>query len=141
MGFQMKGDPLPGKDHISRYCAPKTAPDGQPTGASFMLRKAEEFLSVNWMEHFGATGQKAQIAKIREHIELSLAKFGLFAVLNVGRVIDQIQRFGEKKLAILHEPTQGDPSHCGVHGYQHEDLLVAELIAEMVIEIYPSRQT
>jgi hypothetical protein len=137
----MKGDPLPGKDHISRYCAPKTAPDGQPTGASFMLRMGEEFLSVNWMEHFGGTDQKAQIAKIREHIELSLAKFGLFAVLNVGRVIDQVQRFGEKQLTILHEPSQGDPSHCGVHGYQHEDLLVAELISEMVIEIYPSRQT
>jgi len=137
----MKSDPLPGKDHFSRYCAPKTAPDGQPTGASFMPRKGEEFLSVNWMEHFGKTCQNAQIAKIREHIELSLAKYGLFAVLNVGKVIDQIQRLGDKKLAILHEPTQGDPSHSGVYGYQHEDLLVAELIAEVVIEIYPSRQT
>lgn len=137
----MKGDPLPNTDHISRYCAPKTAPDGQPTGASFMLRQSEEFLSVNWMEHFGETEQKTQIGKIREHIELSLAKYGLFAVLNVGRVIDHIQRFSEKKLAILHEPTQGDSSHSGVHGYQHEDLLVAELIAEMVIKIYPSRQT
>ena len=144
----MKGDPLPGKDHISRYCAPKTAPDGQPTGASFMPkkgedmpRKGEEFLSVNWMEHFGEIGQKAQIAKIREHIELSLARNGLFAVLNVGKVIDHIHRVGEKKLAILHEPTQGDPSHSGVHGYQHEDLLVAELIAEIVMEIYPSKQT
>ena len=137
----MKGDPLPGKDHISRYCAPKTAPDCQPTGASFMLRKGEEFLSVNWMEHFGKIGQKAQIAKIREHIELSLAKYGLFAALNVGRVIDQIQRLGERRLAILHEPTQGDPSHSGAHGYQHEDLLVAELIVEMVIKTYPSRQT
>ena len=106
-----------------------------------MLRMGEEFLSVNWMEHFGETDQKAQIAKIREHIELSLAKYGLFAVLNVGKVIDQIQRFGEKRLTILHAPTQGDPSHSGVHGYQHEDLLVAELIAEMVIEIYPSRPT
>ena len=136
----MKGDPLPGKDHISRYCAPKTAPDGQPTGASFMLRRGEEFLSVNWMEHFGGKDQKAQIAKIREHIELSLAKFGLFAVLNVGRVINQVQKFGEKQLSILHAPTQGDPSHSGIHGYHHEDLLVAELIAETVIEIYPSRQ-
>ena len=106
-----------------------------------MLRMGEEFLSVNWMEHFGKTDQKAQIAKIREHIELSLAKYGLFAVLNVGRVIDQIQRFGEKKLAILHEPTEHDPSHSGINGYQHEDLLVAELIAEMVLDIYPSRQT
>ena len=85
--------------------------------------------------------QKARIAKIRKHIELSLARNGLFAVLNVGKVIDHIHRVGEKKLAILHEPTQGDPSHSGVHGYQHEDLLVAELIAEIVIEIYPSRQT
>ena len=35
----------------------------------------------------------------------------------------------------------GDPSHSGVYGYRHEDLLVAELIVEMVMEIYPSRQT
>ncbi len=138
----MKGDPLPDKDHISRYCAPKTAPDGKPTGASFMPKEGDdEFLSVNWMEHFGKTGQKAQIAKISEHIELSLATNGLFAVLNVGKVIDQIQRFAEKKLSILHEPTQGDPSHSGIHGYQHEDLFVAELIAEIIIEIYPSKQT
>lgn len=137
----MRGDPLPDKDHISRYCAPKTAPDGQPTGASFIPKKGEkEFLSVNWMEYFGETAQKAQIAKICEHIELSLAKSGLFAVLNIGRVIDQIQRYGGKKLAILHEPTLGDPSHSGVYGYQHEDFLVAELIAEIIIEIYPSRQ-
>ena len=137
----MKGDPLPGKDHISHYCAPKTAPDGIPTGASFIPRKDDEFLSVNWMEHFGKTDQKAQIAKIREHIELTLARNGLFAVLNVGKVIDYIHKVGEKKLSILHEPTQSDPSQSVVHGYQHEDLFVAELIAEIVIEIYPSRQT
>ena len=65
----MTGDPLPGKDHISRYCAPKTAPDGQPTGASFMLRKGEEFLSVNWMEYYGEIDQKAQISEIQEHID------------------------------------------------------------------------
>ncbi|CAB1078380.1 hypothetical protein D1AOALGA4SA_6122 [Olavius algarvensis Delta 1 endosymbiont] len=106
-----------------------------------MLRESEEFLSVNWMEHFGGTDQEAQIAKIREHIELSLAKSGLFAVLNVGRILNQVQKFTEKKLAILHEPTRSDPSHSGVYGYRHEDLLVAELIMEMVMEIYPSRQT
>ena len=93
------------------------------------------------MEHFGGTDQEAQIAQIREHIELSLAKFGLFAVLNVGRVINQIQKVAEKKLAILHDPTEGDPSHSGIYGYRHEDLLVAELIAEMVMDIFPSRQT
>ena len=136
----MKGDPLPIKDHVSRYCKPKTVPNGQPTGASFMLREGEEFLSVNWMECVGETDPKLQIDKIREIIELKLAKSGLFAVLNVGDVIDQIQISGGKTLAILHEPTSGDPSHSGIYGYQDEDLLVAELIAEMVIESYPSSQ-
>jgi len=47
----------------------------------------------------------------------------------------------KKKVAILHEPTQHDSSHSGIHGYQPEDLLVTELIAEIVMEIFPSKQT
>jgi hypothetical protein len=140
MGFTMRGNPLPDQDHISRYCAPKTAPDGKPTGASFMLRPDEEFLSVNWMEYFGDIGQDAQINKICESIELSLAASGLFAVLNVGEIIDQIQKNSEKQLAVLYEPTSGDPSHSGVYGYGYEDDLVADLIAEFVLKTYPSKK-
>ena len=136
----MKGDRLPDQDHISRYCAPKNAPDGQPTGASFMLRQDEEFLSVNWMEHFGDIGQEAQLTEIRESITLSLAASGIFAVLNVGEIINQVQRNSERELAVLHEPTPDDLSHSGVHGYGHEDDLVADLIAEVVLKTYPARQ-
>ncbi|HUU53065.1 MAG TPA: hypothetical protein VMW44_00325 [Candidatus Bathyarchaeia archaeon] len=141
MGFTMRGDPLPDQDHISRYCAPKTAPDGQPTGASFMLRQDQKFLSVNWMEYFGDIGIDAQINKIREYIELSLAASGLFAVLNVGEIIDQVQRNSERQLAVLYEPTPGDPSHSGVYGYRYEDDLVADLIAEFVLITYPAKKT
>jgi len=137
----MRGDPLPDQDHISRYCAPKTAPDGQPTGASFMLRQDQKFLSVNWMEYFGDIGIDAQINKIREYIELSLAASGLFAVLNVGEIIDQVQRNSERQLAVLYEPTPGDPSHSGVYGYRYEDDLVADLIAEFVLITYPAKKT
>ena len=136
----MNGDRLPDQDHISRYCAPKTAPDGQPTGASFMLRREEEFLSINWMEHFGDIGREAQLTEIRKHIALSLAASGRFAVLNVGETIAQDQRNSEWKLAVLHEPTPDDPSHSGVHGYGHEDDLVADLIAEVVLKTYPAKQ-
>jgi len=137
----MRGDPLPDQDHISRYCAPKTAPDGQPTGASFMLRQDQKFLSVNWMEYFGDIDIDAQINKIREYIELSLAASGLFAVLNVGEIIDQVQRNSERQLAVLYEPTPGDPSHSGVYGYRYEDDLVADLIAEFVLITYPAKKT
>ena len=135
----MKGEPLPDQDHISRYCAPKTAPDGKPTGASFMLRPIDPFLSVNWMEYFGDIGQDAQINKIRESIELSLAASGSFAVLNVGAILDQVQRNSEIQLDVLYEPTPGDPSHSGIHGYRHEDDLIADLIAEIVLKTYPTK--
>jgi hypothetical protein len=135
----MKGDSLPKNDHIARYCKPKTAPDGQPTGTSFMLRKDEEFRSVNWMEHFGNSGGEDQITNIREHIEMSLAASGIFAVLNVGEILDQVKANSDKQLSILHEPTPRDPSHSGVHGYQYEDDLVADLIAELVIKTYRAR--
>ena len=95
MGITMRGDQLPYQDHISRYCAPKTLADGQPTGTSFMLRQDEEYLSVNWLEYFGHIGMSAQINQIREHIELSLASSGLFAVLNIGETIDYIQSNSE----------------------------------------------
>ena len=136
----MRGQPLPKQNHISRYCPPKTAQDGQPTGASFMLRPSHKSLSVNWMEFFGAIGMDAQINKIRECIELSLAATGLFAVLNVGEIIDQVQSNSETRPAILCDPTPGDPSHSGIYGYRYEDDLVADLIAEIVLKTYPAKE-
>jgi hypothetical protein len=141
MGVTMRGDQLPDQDHISRYCAPKTLADGHPTGASFMLRQDEEYLSVNWLEYFGDIGMDAQINNIREYIELSLAASGLFSVLNIGEIIDYVQSNGEKHLAILYEPTSGDPSHSGIYDYRHEDDLIADLMSEIVIETHPSKKT
>lgn len=129
---------LPDEDHISRYCAPKTMIDGQPTRTSFMLKEKDKFLSVNWMEYFGDISRKAQLTKIREHIALSLAASGLFAILNVGEIISQVERNSEKELAVLHKPTPDDPSHSGVSGYGYEDDLVADLIAEVVLKTYPA---
>lgn len=137
----MRGKPLPNQNHVSRYCAPKTAPDGQPTGASFMLRRRyDKYLSVNWMEFFGDIDMDAQINKIREYIELSLAATGLFAVLNVGEIKNQVQSNSETRPAVLYEPTPSDPSHSGVYGYRYEDDLVADLIAEIVLKTYPAKE-
>jgi hypothetical protein len=71
----------------------------------FMLREGEEFLSVNWMEHFGNIGDEGQLANIREHIELSLAASGIFAVLIVGEVLDQVKTNSGKQLAICLVPS------------------------------------
>ncbi len=138
----MKGDRLPEQDHISRYCAPTTAPDGQPTAASFMLRPADPGLSVNWLEYFDLSDQPAQIAQVRQTIGLTLRANGKFAVLNVGEVIDHVEKNDPngRVLDVLHEPQEEDESHAGIYGYGIEDFLVANLIAEVVIEIYPARE-
>ena len=137
----MKGKSLPDPDHIARYCKPKTLrEDGRPSRTSFMLKPGEPYLSVNWLEYFGDIERNEQLDCIRRHISLSLASTAKFAVLNVGETRNQVQtNSGASHVSILHEPTPKDPSHSGIHGYRHEDDLIADLIAEVVLEIYPAR--
>ncbi|MBW1982515.1 MAG: hypothetical protein JRJ12_14985 [Deltaproteobacteria bacterium] len=137
----MNGRPLPDQDHVARYCKPKTlGEDGRPSRTSFMLKAAENYLSVNWLEYFGSIKREDQLNKIRQHIQLSLASTGKFAVLNVGATLKHIHTSSRMThVTILHEPTSSDPSHSGIHGYGHEDDLIADLIAEVVLETYPAK--
>lgn len=138
----MSGDPLPDEDHISRYCKFKSLVNDQPSGASFMLRPDDEFLSVNWLEYFGLTDCREQMSQVRQNIRLNLAPMAKFAVLNVGNVINYVRENGpdNRVLSVLHEPEEDDPSHSGIHGYGFEDDWVADLIAEVVQEIHPARE-
>ena len=105
-----------------------------------MIRPDEDFLSVNWLEYFGDIGREAQLAEIRRHIRLSLAVTGTFAILNVGKTVEYVRTNSDiQTFAVLYEPTPEDPSHSGIHGYTHEDDLVADLIAETVQETHLAR--
>lgn len=106
-----------------------------------MLRPNEEFLSVNWLECFDLQDREAQITQVRQVIRLTLQATAKIAVLNVGGIIDRVHRNSDRVLAVLHEPEQDDPSHSGIHGYRHEDHLVADLIAEEVRGTYPAKKT
>lgn len=137
----MSGRPLPDQDHIARYCKPKTLNEnGRPSRTAFMLKPDEDYLSVNWLEYFGEIEREEQLNKIRRHIQLSLASTGKLAVLNVGKTLKHVHiNSGMTDVSVLHEPTSEDPSHSGIHGYGYEDDLIADLIAEVVLEICPAR--
>ena len=141
MGRPMSGKSLPDQNHITRYCKPKTlGEDGRPSRTSFMLRIVESYLSVNWLEYFGNIGRDEQLNKIRQHIQLSPASTAKLALLNVGETLDHVHNnSGMTNISILHEPTSMDPSHSGIHGYGPDDDLIADLIAEMVLEVYPAK--
>ena len=140
----MKEDTVPDQDHISRYCsATKCTETGEVTGAAFMLRVDEDFLSVNWMEFLNLADQQAEIEEVRRVLgsKLILGLQARIAVLNVGETVRYVKEnsLDNKQLKVLHEPEEDDPSHSGIHGYGHENSLIADLIAEKVRQTYPAR--
>ena len=139
----MKGDPIPDQDHISRYCsAMHCTENGQVTGTAFQLRQIEECLSVNWLEFFHLADRQEEIREVRKVLRLKLGAKAKIAVLNVGETISYVrtQSPDARNLSMLHEPEEDDPSHSGIYGFQYDDHLIADLIAEMVEETYPARE-
>ena len=127
---------LPDDDHLSRYCKPSAvARDGLPMAAAFELRPGEEYLSVNWLEYFGAPGLDAAIEAVRNAFRakgFGLRPNGRFAVLKVGTIKSAISGAVAGTARVEHLPIDDDESHSGVFEYTADDLAVAVAIRELV---------
>lgn len=140
----MKGDRLPDKDHISRYCAPKTIREDSKIGASaFILRESEESLSVNWLEYLNCSDRESEIAEIRRVYSLKLdvrAKAKL-AVLNVGEMCNKVKTESpdRRSLDVLHEQENDDQSHSGIYNLRPDNESIANLIFKTILESYSAR--
>lgn len=138
----MKGDNLPLQDHICRYCKGSTiGENGRINGAAFQLRPEEESLSVNWLEFLRLANREHEIREVLSS-KLKLTASAKIAVLNVGEVINYVHTESpdSRFLKISHDPGINDPSHSGVYGYQYEDKLIADLIAEVAHEVHPAHE-
>ncbi len=115
--------------------------------AAFMPRPTESSLSVNWLEYLAVSGRQAEIDELRrvfiEEKRYQLRPSGCFALLNVGETTDYVaaESLDSRRLRFVHEPVEEeschDPSHSGIHGYAHEDLVIAQLIVDTVTETHP----
>ena len=127
---------LPDGDHVSRYCKPSAvAQNGLPMAAAFELRPGEDYLSVNWLEYFGAPSVDAAGESVRNAFrakDFSLSPNGRFAVLNVGTIKSAISGAVADTARVEHLPVDNDESHSGVLGYTPDDLAVAVAIRELV---------
>jgi hypothetical protein len=119
----MTGPALPDAHHVARYCPPRRTENGLPHAAAFRPRVGEGYISVNWLEFFGERDAAANIEHVRAAVgkKLRLSRHGLFAVLNVGAARAAI--IGAE-LCIEHMPTDGDPSHAGIHTRESLDIAV-----------------
>ncbi len=145
----MKGDRIPDTDHIARQCGGATIhEDGTIDGAAFRLRNLrggwEEYLSVNWLESLDPTDREHQLELLRKVFVdkgRKLAARSKFAVHEVDSLRELVRRetADRRDLTVLHEHFPDDASHCGIFGLEHDDDVVADLMAEAVREVYPAR--
>ena len=138
----MTGDPLPDQDHISRYCRPSTIDQGMLQAGAFAPRSGEDYLSVNWLEHFGAPTLPAAVDRMRTVVSqsLDLRPNGRFVVLNVGEAKRAVIRDAALSIRIEHMPSESDASHAAMIGVEaHPVKIATELIALISSEdIYPA---
>jgi hypothetical protein len=139
----MKGDKIPDRHHIARYCKPTQIEDGQIQATAFMLRVVDESLSVNWLEFLSRADREGEIAELRRiySTKLSVGARAQITVLNVGEVYNKVltESPDSRSLEILHDPLDNDPSHSGIYNLKNDDELIAELILETALEAYPAR--
>lgn len=139
----MKGDKLPSQDHVARYCGYTTlSEDGKVSSTAFRLRKdrKEQYLSVQWLECLRKPDRFSEIQELRRILSgnLTLGTTARIAVLHVGTVCDYVKECSGYNIKVLHEPQPGDPSHSGIHDTIQDEIMIAELIVEKIVETYPA---
>jgi hypothetical protein len=140
----MKGQAIPDSDHVGRYCKASTVENGEISATAFMMRETEEYLSVNWLEELKRPSRTSQIRDLQEvyNKKLKVGATARIAILNVGTLRSKVQRESpdSRLLRVLHEPEEpDDPSHAGIYEIPHDDEIIAELIAQVVLENHPAR--
>ena len=138
----MTSDPLPDADHVARYCRPSTVAGGMPTTGAFTLRAEEDYLSVNWLEYFGAADVRTAVQLTGAAVarQLELRANGRLAVLNVGAARHAIAHDAGSGLRIEHMPTDADPSHSAMFADgAHRTRIAVELVALISSEdVFPA---
>lgn len=139
----MKGEPIPDSDHVARYCKASTVEHGEISATAFMLRETDEYLSVNWLEELRRSDRASQIRNLQELYasKLRVGTAAQIAILNVGIVRTKVERDSSDRrvLRVLHDPEPDDPSHSGIYDIPYDDEIVAELIAQVLLEHHPAR--
>lgn len=140
----MRGDPIPDKDHIARYCTPSRVDNGKIQATAFWLRPDEEYLSVNWLEYLACSNRKNELAELRNAYSknLNISPNGRIAALNVGKVRQTVLTgtTDGRNLSVISLQEDNDPSHSGIFNLPHDasKQFIGELIVSAISNVYPA---
>ena len=138
----MRGKSIPDTDHVVRHTKGSNVHEtGRVSGAAFMLRATtppEEYLSVNWLEHLHPTDIAIQTEKVRAEFaaNLKLSRTQRLLRLGIGNTRQYVaQKMEGRSLAFHHEALPTSASHSGIYDCRPDQEMIADLIAETVIDI------
>jgi hypothetical protein len=137
----MKGDILPPDNHVARYCSRKFISERNSVApGAFMLKKNERYLSVQWLEYLKQPNRGEAINKVREMLSrhLKIKRQDRIALLNVERTCKQVVEESGQRIVMLHEPSLNNEAHSGIFGVDQDQELIAEIIAETILENHPA---
>ena len=137
----MKGDPLPNTDHVARFCDRKYITENNNVGpGAFMLRKDEEYLSVQWLENLGIETANEKMKELKQIFAkyLKIRPPAQIAIINVGHTCGYVAGESEYLIRILHQPEPNNNAHSGIFDTMQNDEEIAELIRQTILEIYPA---
>jgi hypothetical protein len=138
----MKGQSIPDSEHVARYCKASTIENSAVQATAFMLRTGEEYLSVNWLENLNCPDRESAISALQNLYSRKLNRVGTtarIAILNVGAFRAKVAQESPdmRQLRVLHEPiTPEDPTHSGIYDIAPDDEIIAELIAQTILETH-----
>jgi hypothetical protein len=133
----MKGEQLSSEHHISRYCGGShISEDGEIAPTAFYLRPDEPFLSVNCLELTNRNHRQSQLSEVCQRLELEIGRTAKVAILNVGQVCQHVKEESDFEIRILHDPKDSDFSHSGIHDTVQDEIMIAALIAEKILDTY-----
>ena len=123
---------IPRGDRVSRYCKPSSVIDGRLLPCAFEIRRREDYLSVNWIEHPGARDLEAAIDVVCRVLrsKIKVKSGGRMAVIGVGTAMSVALDAANKRIRIRHVSRPDDESHSGIFGYAHDDTAIAAALAK-----------
>ena len=107
----MKGDQLPGKDHVLRYVKPTLIDGDRLDGSAFLARSGEDGVSTNWWEILAPPNQQ-RLEFIRSVARLNYSKNGCLALLSVGQSLVAFIEQHISELSFVHDPLEAEPNHA-----------------------------
>lgn len=110
--------------------------DGGIDGDAFALRRGETYVSLNCLDLFEVGDREEQLRLLRGVLrrKMTVRPRHRLSIINVGYTKGDAASHGYS-LDFRHRPEADDETHCGLYGFEYNDEVIQDLIAECVTDV------